>query len=53
VNVDDFNPGYLLRSMHLMPKRGDKSEWQHSQDYWTEKKIFPEATFDDGCLQFH
>ncbi len=52
VNVDDFNPGYLLRSMHLMPRRGDKPEWQHSQDYWREKEIFPQATFDDGCLDF-
>jgi cation diffusion facilitator CzcD-associated flavoprotein CzcO len=52
VDLDDFNPGYLKRSMDLLPRRGDKPEWQHSQDYWTERKLFPEARFDDGCLRF-
>jgi hypothetical protein len=23
-----------MRGMHLLPKRGDKPEWQHTQDYW-------------------
>ena len=49
---ENFNPGYLKRSMHLMPKRGDKHEWQHSQDYWAEKVLFPEADLDDGCLAY-
>jgi hypothetical protein len=30
-----------MRGMHLLPKRGDKPEWQHTQDYWTEKDEFP------------
>ncbi len=29
IDPDNFNPGYLMRSMHLLPKRGDKYEWQH------------------------
>jgi len=29
-----------MRDMHLLPKRGDKPEWQHSQDYWAEKDQF-------------
>ena len=49
---ENFNPGYLKRSMHLMPKRGDKPEWQHSQDYWSERVLFPEADLDDGCLRY-
>jgi len=52
IDPENFNPGYLQRSMHLMPKRGDKPEWQHSQDYWTEKVLFPEADLDDGCLVY-
>jgi len=52
IDPDNFNPGYLMRSMHLLPQRGDKSEWQHSQDYWSEKDILPNADLDDGCLVF-
>jgi cation diffusion facilitator CzcD-associated flavoprotein CzcO len=37
IDPDTFNPGYLQRSVHLLPKRGDKPEWAHSQDYWWEK----------------
>ena len=41
IDENDFNPGYLMRSMHLLPKRGDKPEWRHTQDYWNEKDWFP------------
>ena len=49
---DNFNPGYLMRSMHLMPRRLDVPEWQHTQDYWTEKDVFPAIDLDDGCLLY-
>ena len=49
---ENFNPGYLMRGMHLLPKRGDKSEWQHTQDYWTEKDQFPAADLDDGSFLY-
>jgi len=52
IDPDNFNPGYLMRSVHLMPKRGDKDEWQHTQDYWVEKDALPKADLDDGCLLF-
>ena len=41
IDPENFNPGYLMRGIHLLPKRGDKSKWQHTQDYWTEKDEFP------------
>ena len=41
IDPENFNPGYLMRSMHLLPQRGDKPEWQHTQDYWAEKKEIP------------
>jgi cation diffusion facilitator CzcD-associated flavoprotein CzcO len=50
IDPENFNPGYLTRSMHLLPSRSDKPEWQHSQDYWSEKDILPMADLDDGCL---
>jgi len=48
---DNFNPGYLMRAMHLLPKRGDKPEWQHTQDYWAEKTQIPEIDLDGE--EFH
>jgi cation diffusion facilitator CzcD-associated flavoprotein CzcO len=45
-DLDDFNAGYVQRSMHLLPKRGAKPEWQHSQDYWREKDELPAIDLD-------
>jgi cation diffusion facilitator CzcD-associated flavoprotein CzcO len=52
IDPENFNPGYIMRGMHLLPKRGDKSEWQHTQDYWTEKDAFPAIDLDDGCFAY-
>jgi cation diffusion facilitator CzcD-associated flavoprotein CzcO len=41
IDPDNFNPNYLQRAMHKMPKRGTKRDWQHTQDYWREKEEFP------------
>ena len=41
IDPENFNPGYLIRAMSLLPKRGDKPEWQHTQDYWREKDDIP------------
>ena len=45
-------PGYIMRGMHLLPKRGDKPEWQHTQDYWTEKDEWPAIDLDDGTFVY-
>jgi cation diffusion facilitator CzcD-associated flavoprotein CzcO len=50
IDPENFNPGYLMRGMHLLPKRGDKPEWQHTQDYWSEKDQIPAADLDDGAF---
>jgi cation diffusion facilitator CzcD-associated flavoprotein CzcO len=52
VSTDNFNPGYITRGMHLMPRSGDKPEWQHTQDYWGEKDSLPTAFLSDACLRF-
>jgi hypothetical protein len=41
IDPENFNPNYLMRSMHLLPKRGHDRVWQHTQDYWREKDEFP------------
>ena len=52
VDPDNFNPGYLTRSMHLMPKQGDHDPWVFTQDYWREKDEFPSADLEDGALKY-
>jgi cation diffusion facilitator CzcD-associated flavoprotein CzcO len=41
IDPDNFNPSYLLRDLDRMPKRGNKPEWQHNQDYWNERNEIP------------
>jgi cation diffusion facilitator CzcD-associated flavoprotein CzcO len=52
IDTENFNPGYLLRSLHLLPRRGTKSEWQHSQDYWREKDEIPAIDLDDAAFVY-
>src|SRR5438477_410922 len=52
IDPENFNPGYLMRGMHLLPKRGDKPEWQHTQDYWTEKDEFAAIDLDDRAFYY-
>ena len=52
VDPEDMSSNYLKRGAHLLPKRLNKREWQHTQDYWSEKDELPAADLDDGCLIF-
>lgn len=52
IDPENFNPGYMMRGMHLMPKRGDKPEWQHNQDYWAEKDEFPNIDLKDKTFAY-
>ncbi len=52
IDPENFNPNYLMRDMHLLPKRGDKPEWQHSQDYWAEKDQFPAIDLEDAAFVY-
>ena len=52
IDPENFNPGYMMRNMHLLPKRGDKPEWQHSQDYWAEKDEIPAIDLDDAAFVY-
>lgn len=52
IDPENFNPGYLMRGMHLLPKRGDKPEWQHTQDYWLEKDELPNIDLDDKAFVY-
>jgi cation diffusion facilitator CzcD-associated flavoprotein CzcO len=52
IDPENFNPGYLMRAMELLPKRGDKPEWQHNQDYWNEKDQIPLIDLDDAAFVY-
>jgi cation diffusion facilitator CzcD-associated flavoprotein CzcO len=52
VEPDNFNPGYLARSMHLMPRQGTDDPWRLRHDYTSEKDILANADFEDGTLVF-
>ena len=46
IDPENFNPGYLMRAMEKLPRRGTKPEWQHTQDYWREKDEVPAIDLD-------
>jgi cation diffusion facilitator CzcD-associated flavoprotein CzcO len=52
IDPENFNPGYIMRGIHLLPKRGDKPEWQHTQDYWSEKDQFPAIDVEDAVFVY-
>ena len=52
VDPENFNPGYLARSMHLMPKQGDRDPWMHLHEYAEEREMLPAADLDDGALAY-
>jgi cation diffusion facilitator CzcD-associated flavoprotein CzcO len=52
IDTENFNPGYIMRGMHLLPKRGDKPEWAHTQDYWAEKDQLPAIDLDDAAFRY-
>jgi cation diffusion facilitator CzcD-associated flavoprotein CzcO len=49
---DNFNPGYINRGVHLLPRCGNKTEWRHTHDYWEDNHTMPMADLDDGTLRF-
>ncbi|MGE4322651.1 MAG: flavin-containing monooxygenase [Sphingobium sp.] len=52
MDPEDWNPGYLMRNMHLLPKRGTKREWAHSQDYKWEMHELPKVDLDDAVFVY-
>ena len=52
IDPENFNPGYIVRGLHLLPKRGDKPEWQHNQDYWGEKDVFPQIDLREAAFVY-
>jgi monooxygenase len=52
VDPDNFNPGYLTRSLHLMPRQGNRDPWRLGHEYVEERATLPAADLEDGTLVF-
>ena len=52
INADDFNPGYLQRSLHLMPKQGSHEPWTFCNDYYIERETLPALDLDEPHLVY-
>jgi cation diffusion facilitator CzcD-associated flavoprotein CzcO len=52
VSEDNFNPGYIKRSLHKLPKQGTHLPWLHTQDYALDKDLLPQVDLNDGTLFF-
>ena len=46
-----FNPGYFLRSQHLLPKTSPRSDW-HTKDYCAEVTELPGVSFAGNEFTF-
>jgi cation diffusion facilitator CzcD-associated flavoprotein CzcO len=49
---ENFNPGYVMRSQHILFKQGDREPWIHLLEHDEEREILPKADLDDGTLVY-
>jgi cation diffusion facilitator CzcD-associated flavoprotein CzcO len=52
IEEQEFNAGYLMRSMHLMPKQGGNEPWTFCRDYYVEKDLLPALDLDEDVLVY-
>jgi monooxygenase len=49
---ENFNPGYVMRSQHILFRQGDREPWTHMLEHEQERELLPEANLDDGTLVY-
>lgn len=52
ITPENFNAGYLMRKMHIMPKQGNHAPWEFTQNYEMDKVELPSCDLEDGALIF-
>lgn len=52
VEPSDFNPGYLQRGMHKMPRSLPVPEWRHSQNYAQDAEAFPAIAVEQAPFAY-
>ncbi len=50
IEPENFNAGYILRGLDIMPRQGDRQPWVMTQDYFDDRETLPAADLDDGTL---
>ena len=50
--VIDFNSGYVLRSLHTLPRQGLKTPWRLHQNYVRDLSLMRYGRVDDGTMEF-
>ena len=48
----DFASGYVQRSLHLLPKQGDRAPWRLRQNYLRDVLTIRRGGLEDGTLRF-
>lgn len=49
----DFNSGYVLRALPMLPKQGDRFPWRIHQNYLRDLGVTRFSHLEDDALQFH
>ena len=49
---ENFNPGYVMRSQHVLFRQGDREPWTHLLEHEQERESLPAADLDDGTLVY-
>jgi monooxygenase len=52
IDQENFNAGYVMRSLDLLFKQGDREPWTHLIELEQELDILPKADLDDGSLVY-
>jgi monooxygenase len=52
IEEEEFNAGYLQRSMHLLPKQGGNEPRTFCRDYYVEKDMLPALNMDEDVLVY-
>ena len=52
IDPEDFNPGYVQRGVHLLPRQGDKPEWQIASDFLKERGEFAGIDLEDRIFHY-
>ena len=50
--VIDFNSGYVLRSLHTLPRQGLKTPWRLHQNYVKDLSMMRYGSVEDGAMEF-
>lgn len=52
IDPENFNAGYILRALDVMPRQGDRQPWLMTQDYFDDRITLPAANLEDGTLVY-